>query len=499
MIDPISIAAVWLAKEGGGLAVQEVARHLSYELGVQEPPLTASKAERLLAKFLRELKGRLDEDRLALLDKSLSQLRDSSTSGMRAHLLANALDGFHTIAALPRLGETGGIPNSRLRCFAYLGMAVVHLVENDPPHLVADKIVGAVDADPRMASEYLGSEVVLSVHKGWPGPVGIWRRHAVPLAFSIETTWGLVGSVPFALGLGGKILAYADEHIIRVVDVESGTSTREFVNPDWREFLGVAISPDGMVIGGLSHSRTLLWHLQGGAQPDVLEVGTQGSLFAFSPDWRFLVIHRAAAQRPHLAVYSIGEKAELSRFPAPGYQELGSLAISPNYGIAAVDRRKQSEILLRDLYDNTVLRRFTLKGYHSFELVSFTPDGERVVAVGHSYDSETRSQIAQIVEWDTKSGEHVASSRQIHLGMNGSMTLTSDSRFVVAIEKPPSQDSIVVILRLDTLEVIRQLHSDSAAAYTPILTSPDGRAVAYLAEALTWQSKPERALVWRAD
>ncbi len=156
MLDQV---AKWLVDSG-------LLQKILDEAGAQkETPLTAAGVRKVLDDYIQRLMERLDEERLRQLGGGLTQLKDASRSQARAALATQALQSFHEIAALPRDGRTATFDNRVLICLAYLGMAAAHQLLGDPPRLVAEKIVLAVDADPDTADQFLGKETSHAIHR----------------------------------------------------------------------------------------------------------------------------------------------------------------------------------------------------------------------------------------------------------------------------------------------------------------------------------------------
>jgi glycine cleavage system H lipoate-binding protein len=127
--------------------------------------LTAGEAASLLDDTMKKLVARMDEERLRQLGSGLAQLRDAQQSTSPQPLVANALNSFHEIAALPVGGKTGDYDNRELISLANLGLASVYQLVGDVPALIAEKLVQAVAADPDTTQQYLGMGLTNTIHR----------------------------------------------------------------------------------------------------------------------------------------------------------------------------------------------------------------------------------------------------------------------------------------------------------------------------------------------
>lgn len=147
----LEAAIIWLVEEVGGSLYNAATRSLLARMGLSSPALTPSGASVLLDDYYRRLvealKLRQDEDRVVKLKSAIDQLRRASKTGFKRETLQDALSKFSEIANLPEQGQTGGFPNTQLRCLAYLGIAAIHLEIKDGPGVIAENLVEAVYAD----------------------------------------------------------------------------------------------------------------------------------------------------------------------------------------------------------------------------------------------------------------------------------------------------------------------------------------------------------------
>jgi hypothetical protein len=161
-MDPLTATIVpWLLQKAGGAIFAIAQQHIMRRLGLDssQPP-DSEGTEPSLHDYLRQLKDRLDEDRIAKLYGAFSKLVDASQSVVKQGLLVEALDKFHEVSQIPQQGVTGGQTNAALRCMAFVGMAASYILLQDQPVLIAGKMVEAVQADADTAKQWLGDDLV---------------------------------------------------------------------------------------------------------------------------------------------------------------------------------------------------------------------------------------------------------------------------------------------------------------------------------------------------
>jgi len=160
-------AATWLLEQAGEVVLRQSVSRLTRALQLPDPygdPGPSAPDDDPSLELRERLGGiveRLDEDRLASLVAGFEQLRSAShTTAARGDYIGSALRSFHALAALPRSGTTGGVPNQTVRAAALLGIAAGHVLLGDEPRLCAEALVGAVDADRHLALPVAGRTLV---------------------------------------------------------------------------------------------------------------------------------------------------------------------------------------------------------------------------------------------------------------------------------------------------------------------------------------------------
>jgi len=170
-MDPLSASIVtWLLQQAGGAIFAVAQRYTMRRLGLDSSPSAPSVIKPLLDDYLRYLKGRLDEDRIAKLYGAFSKLMDAPRSVVKQGLLIEALDKFHEVSQIPQQGITGDQPNAQLRCMAFVGMAASYMMLQDQPVLIAEKMVEAIQADANTARQWLGDDLVREIISKLPPP-----------------------------------------------------------------------------------------------------------------------------------------------------------------------------------------------------------------------------------------------------------------------------------------------------------------------------------------
>lgn len=167
-MEPISVAVTWLLGRAGEKFFETALDWLLAHIGLQTPAASmrigdVSLLERSIERIERELlliHDKIDEDRLARLKAAFSQLGDAHRTTLQREFLAQAHDSFRLLTYLPEWGMTGKWRNGELRCLAFLGIAAAHQMLHDPRQLIAENLVGAIQADPPTAQLWLGKDVV---------------------------------------------------------------------------------------------------------------------------------------------------------------------------------------------------------------------------------------------------------------------------------------------------------------------------------------------------
>ena len=159
----VTVVATWLVKDSAKKVYDENVKRLHHRMGLV-PESTHELRSILddymgkLDKDLKQIKERLDEDRLAKLYGGFEQLKDASKTKAKDDFLKHALNNFYTIASIPPGKSTGSFSNNQLRSLAFLGMASAHFLLEDKDTVVAEKLVAAVDADAVTARSFLGTD-----------------------------------------------------------------------------------------------------------------------------------------------------------------------------------------------------------------------------------------------------------------------------------------------------------------------------------------------------
>lgn len=171
-MDPSTLVTIvgWLAQPAAAALVYVAQQYLLQRLGLISSLPAASGVKPLLDDYLQKLTARLDEDRIAKLHGAFSTLVDAPKSVARHGLLIEALDHFHEVARIPKQGVTAGLPNTQLRCMAFLGMVACYNLLHDRSELIAEKMVEAVRADADTAKQWLGEAFVGQIITRFPPP-----------------------------------------------------------------------------------------------------------------------------------------------------------------------------------------------------------------------------------------------------------------------------------------------------------------------------------------
>ena len=82
---------------------------------------------------------------------------------VKDNLLAQAIKTFTTVTHYPEQGLKGTWRNAELRCIAFLGIAAAHQELNNPPQLIAESLIAAIQADPSTAELWLGIRIVTPI------------------------------------------------------------------------------------------------------------------------------------------------------------------------------------------------------------------------------------------------------------------------------------------------------------------------------------------------
>jgi predicted RNA-binding Zn-ribbon protein involved in translation (DUF1610 family) len=170
-MDPLTATIVTgLLQQAGGAIFAVAQRYTMRRLGLDSSQSAPSYIKPLLDDYLKQLKGRLDEDRIAKLYGAFSKLMDAPRSVVKQGLLVDALDKFHEVSQIPQQGITGDQSNAQLRCMAFVGMAASYMMLQDQPVLIAEKMVEAVRADANTAKQWLGDDLVNEIVSKLPPP-----------------------------------------------------------------------------------------------------------------------------------------------------------------------------------------------------------------------------------------------------------------------------------------------------------------------------------------
>jgi hypothetical protein len=241
-MDPISAGAVmWLLNQSGAAVFDAAKKALLKGMGLisSSPPLTRGEIQLLLDQYVqrleREIKmvgAKLDQDRLALLKGALAQVKTAPHTNARDSLLAHALNTFHTIANLPQQGRTGTWRNAELRCVAFLGVAAAHHELNDPPQLIAENLIAAVQVDSITAEQWLGTQVIEVILRHYPS-LGAQTASPFPPAWGKLRFDSSVEQI-FPGGVYGGNLVYDNQtHIYTLTRQIQGISFARFPKPHW--------------------------------------------------------------------------------------------------------------------------------------------------------------------------------------------------------------------------------------------------------------------------
>lgn len=261
-MDPLTATIVTgLIQQAGGAIFAVAQRYTMRRLGLDSSQSVSSDIKPLLDDYLQQLRGRLDEDRIAKLYGAFSKLMDAPRSVVKQGLLIDALDKFHEVSQIPQQGITGDQSNAQLRCMAFVGMAASYMMLQDQPILIAEKMVEAVQADTDTAKQWLGDNLVREIVSKLPPPTIICPKCGFqnPAGSQFCNRDGY----PLNLGQGPSLQQSSQTSTLQLIRLPKYTGS----------LAALKINLDGKKIGTIRNGETYTLDIQTGNHIIFLSMG----------------------------------------------------------------------------------------------------------------------------------------------------------------------------------------------------------------------------------
>lgn len=282
----IALAAKWLLTQAGSSIFSAMKQRLAENMGFSSRAMTTADAHTLLDDYLQRFEKlqsslieRMDQERIIKLQSGIMQMKWASKTQLKREYLSNAADKFFDIANLPdqHHEQTAGIPNTQLRCLAFIGLAAVHMEMNETPGEIAENIARAIELDRPTAELWFGKELVQQLvtqvdNDENAAPIengGSAQRHLlanVKMGTILYTYNGHVGSSVRCLAwspTGSRIASGGTDATVQVWDATTGRNVFTYGEHSGKGVEGVSWSPDGRSIA--SASETIhIWNTDSG-------------------------------------------------------------------------------------------------------------------------------------------------------------------------------------------------------------------------------------------
>jgi serine/threonine protein kinase len=171
---------------------------------------------------------------------------------------------------------------------------------------------------------------LMATYTRYSGPIEIWD---VATSSNLRTI-PMNGVTGVAFSADGKLLAAAVEHVVKILDAQTGSEITTLTAQDAYRFEELAFSPDGQTLA-VSAGTLYLWETTNWQQaPQIVGQGDLGDHLAFSPDGKRL----AWLGNDHVHVYDLpsGHKVRTMTFTISVVSSSGSVAFSPDGQVLAV-------------------------------------------------------------------------------------------------------------------------------------------------------------------
>lgn len=328
-----------------------------------------------------------------------------------------------------------------------------HVLAQDKTHL-AGQLLGRL-----LSQEAPGIQVLLNRAQGYSAAP--WLRPLAPsLALPggplLRTMTGHTGGLnAVAVTLDRRVISAADDHTLKVWDLESGAELVTLTG-HIDEVTAVAVIPDGQYAVSASKDKTLkLWDLENGE----LRLSLQGhagpvNAVAVTSDGRAI---SASADRS-LKVWDLESGVELSTLI--GHTEaVTAVTVTPD-NQRAISASVDETLILWNLESGAP--RFTFRGHAGpVNAVALTPDGQRVISASNDFSVKI---------WDLESRRELHTLLG-HADRVAAVTVTPDGNQIISA----SHDKVLKVWDLDGAELLTLAgHTNRVMA---VAVAPDGRRV----------------------